>query len=92
MKKPKFKDVRVRIATRRDHRREATFQEISAVWADKSNPYRGHVSEQEIIGAYERGEEVRGIASSGSRVIGRVTYDCLLAEAAHVEDGVRRLR
>ncbi|RPD54256.1 hypothetical protein L227DRAFT_355563 [Lentinus tigrinus ALCF2SS1-6] len=55
--KPKFKDVRVRIATRRDHRREPTFQEIAAVVADRSDPYKGHVSEQEIIAAYERGEE-----------------------------------
>ncbi len=69
VKKPKFKDVRVRIATRRDYRREATFQEISAVWADKSNPYRGHVSEQEIIGAYERGEEVCGVAHPSPRVV-----------------------
>ena len=58
MKKPKFKDIRVRIATRRDHGREPTFQEIAAVVADRSDPFKGHISEQEIIGAYERGEEV----------------------------------
>ncbi|KAI0693702.1 hypothetical protein C8T65DRAFT_744640 [Cerioporus squamosus] len=55
--KPKFKDVRVRVATRRDHGREPTFQEIAAVVADRSDAYKGHVSEQDIIRAYERGEE-----------------------------------
>ena len=49
--KPKFKDVqvRVRVATRRGHSREATYQKDEAVVKDRGNAYKGHgVSEQDM--------------------------------------------
>ena len=90
VKKPKFKDIRVRIATRRDHGREPTFQEIAAVVADRSDPFKGHISEQEIIGAYERGEEVCRVSWIPQLVMNS-DVDSPWTETTCVENGVHRI-
>lgn len=54
--KSKFKDIRVRIRTRRQHDREATVEEITAAVADKED--KCEVSEEEVMQAYQSGQEV----------------------------------
>ena len=56
-KKSKFKDIRVRIRTRREHDREATAEEIAAAVADKDD--KCEVSEEDVLQAYQSGQEVR---------------------------------
>ncbi|KAM5539719.1 hypothetical protein V8D89_006532 [Ganoderma adspersum] len=53
--KSKFKDIRVRIRTRRQHDREATVEEVAAAVADKED--RCEVSEEEVLQAYQSGQE-----------------------------------
>ena len=53
-----FKEIRLRIATRRDEQREATRQEVMTVANDTKNRFRGTVTEEDVLRAYERGEEV----------------------------------
>lgn len=56
----------MRVATRREKRREATMQEVMTVANDIKNLFRGTVAAEDILRAYESGEEVSvlGIASS----------------------------
>ncbi len=54
--KSKFKDIRVRIRTRREHNREATAEEIVLALADKND--RCEVSEGDVMQAYQSGQEV----------------------------------
>ncbi|KAI1790099.1 hypothetical protein LXA43DRAFT_947736 [Ganoderma leucocontextum] len=52
-----FKEIRVRIATRRDKRREATMQEVMTVANDTKNFFRGTVTAEDVLRAYESGDE-----------------------------------
>ena len=56
--KPKFKDIRVRLVTRRDHGCAPTEEEVARIVGDKNNAYKGLIFNDEIIKAYEKGEEV----------------------------------
>lgn len=56
--KSKFKDIRVRIRMRRQGSREATVEEIAAAVADKED--KCEVSEEEVLQAYQSGQEVGG--------------------------------
>lgn len=56
VKKSKFKDIRVRIRTRREHNREATAEEVALVHADKDD--KCAVSEEDVMQAYQSGQEV----------------------------------
>ncbi|KAI1790097.1 hypothetical protein LXA43DRAFT_531723 [Ganoderma leucocontextum] len=59
--KSKFKDIRVRIRTRRQHNREATVEEIALALADKDNKWE--VSEEDIMqGIPERAGTVARVA------------------------------
>ena len=53
-----LKEIRLRIATRRDEQREATTQEVVTVANDTKNLFRGTVIEEDVLRAYESGEEV----------------------------------
>ena len=53
-----YKEIRVRIATRRDKAREATIQEVMTVANDTKNVFRGIVTVEDVLRAYERGDEV----------------------------------
>ena len=53
-----YKEIRVRIATRRDKAREATMQEVMAVANDSKNVFRGTVTAEDVLRAYESGDEV----------------------------------
>ncbi len=53
-----YKEIRVRIATRRDKQREATMQEVMAVVNDSKNLFRGTVTAEDVLRAYESGHEV----------------------------------
>lgn len=56
VKKSKFKDIRVRIRTRREHNREATAEEVALALADKGD--KRVVSEEDVMRAYHGGQEV----------------------------------
>ena len=58
--KSKYKDIRVRIVTRRDKGREATAEEIALVVANRGEKYDNKLTVEDIIDAYTRGEEVSG--------------------------------
>ncbi|KAI0753223.1 hypothetical protein C8Q80DRAFT_1267640 [Daedaleopsis nitida] len=55
--KSKYKDIRVRIMTRRDKGREATAEEIARVVANKRDKYDDKLTIDDIIDVYTRGEE-----------------------------------
>ncbi|PIL29265.1 hypothetical protein GSI_09315 [Ganoderma sinense ZZ0214-1] len=52
-----YKEIRVRIATRRDKAREATMQEVMTVANDIKNVFRGTVTADDVLRAYESGDE-----------------------------------
>ncbi|KAM5539717.1 hypothetical protein V8D89_006530 [Ganoderma adspersum] len=52
-----YKEIRVRIATRRDKAREATMQEVMAVANDTKNLFRGSVTAEDVLRAYQSGDE-----------------------------------
>ena len=64
-----YKEIRVRIATRRDKAREATMQEVMAGANDTKNLFRGTVTADDVLRAYESGDEVSLLGGSVLTVV-----------------------
>nr|VWO99487.1 Tetrathionate reductase subunit B (Tetrathionate reductase subunit TtrB) [Ganoderma boninense] len=81
-----YKEIRVRIATRRDKAREATTQEVMTVANDTKNAFRGTVTAEDVLRAYERGDEVGVVMVIVLAVYRADRRDSRLPEDARVAD------
>ncbi|TBU59791.1 hypothetical protein BD310DRAFT_816507 [Dichomitus squalens] len=83
-----FKAIRIRIVTRRDQKGEATAQEVLTAVGDKTIDRTGDLTAQDVMRAYESGEEASFLPTS-QHFFCRLS--CLL-ENACLADAVRRFR